>query len=764
MNRIMALILSAVIFLALMGTAQAQTARTGKIVGLAIIVEYQDHRTVHTREQVDEMFNRVGGVGGRNLSVYDFYKRFSDGRLELTHVVTPVITLPFTHAARGDLSFGDLRTEAMRVLNARNFNMSGVTLDSRGNPVLITVLVSGPISPTGLAHTGNGFSRTRMSTNRNSNPASIRVVIHEIGHAFMGWGHAGASAVTRCLMKGGWIPNPYYRHTAGWIEPVDITNRPAGTRLTLTANSNQAFIYRRNANEAFYIEARQPNNINGVRIGKDESGLLIWHYNQAGARGTAANATGFWRIELVHANGRSEMGSGNQFALFRAGVRTRFDRATNPSSAWRDGTPSGLNISRISSAGNTMTFTLGFENYADEMLPEVKFLDELYASATATANVVVTLNQNLTLNTLVNLPAPRTPGTTVTIRSANPNAPVTITRGTVGNLFTVPNRTTLILENIIINGGGRGNFSSDDDDDDEEGEADESGNIIAAASPASVQPVDDSEEAPAAGTATTVAGTLVRINSGGTFIMRNGAVLRNNVNSGNGGGVFINGNGTFTMNGGEISGNTSGNEAGGVYINTNAAFNMTGGKINGNSANNSGGVYARRSRFTMSGGEISGNTSATTAGGVRVHVGTFTMSGGQILGNTASGDGGGILVGGSGGTFTMTGGEISGNTTGRNGSGIRRANGTVNLSGGVVAGTGRNVAAVVSGTHHLNGAAPRNAVIIAWARPTGTLNYTQGSNTHLTLSAGATATWANQGGVLGISYTNGANRGWIRAW
>jgi hypothetical protein len=321
----------------------------------------------------------------------------------------------------------------------------------------------------------------------------------------------------------------------------------------MVANSNQAFVYRRNANEAFYIEARTTGykHVIGVGRGLDESGLLIWHYNQDGARGTAANATGFWRVELVHANGRSEMRNSNRFALFRQGVRTRFDNTTTPSSAWHDGTPSGLSISRISAAGNTMSFTVGFENYVDEMLPEVKFLDDIYASQAATTNVVVTLNQNLTLNTLISLPAPRTPGVTVTIRSANPNAPVTITRGVVGNLFTVPNRTTLILENIIIDGGGRGNFISDDDDDDEEGEADESGNVIVTAPPAP-QVNDESEDAPAAGTATVVAGTLVRVNSGGTFIMRNGAALRNNVNSGNGGGVFVNGNGRFTMNGGEM--------------------------------------------------------------------------------------------------------------------------------------------------------------------------------------------------------------------
>jgi len=740
MTRIIALMTAAAISLALAGTAQAQTARSGKVVGLAIIVEYQDHKSSHTRQQVEEFFNRVGGMRGSNqpISVYDFYKRFSEGRLELTHVVAPVVTLPFKFAERG--SFGSPRIywpEAKKVLDTMNFNLStsGVTLNSRGEPLLITMLVAAPIRPTGLAATGNGISRTAMRHNPRHNPANIRVVVHEIGHAFMGWGHAGASAMARDLMKGGWVPNPYFRHMAGWVDPVDITNMPAGTKLTLTANSNQVFVYRRNANEAFYIEARQSDSINGVPIGKDESGLLIWHYNQAGARGTAANATGFWRIELVHANGRTEMGSGNRFALFRAGVRTRFDRATTPSSAWRDGTPSGLNISRISGAGNTMSFTLGFENYADEMIPEVKFLDDIYSSLAAPSNVVVTLNQNLTLNTLVNLPAPRTPGVTVTIRSANPARPVTITRGTVGNLFTVPSRTTLILENIIIDGGGRGNFISSDEDDEEEAEADENGNIIAA-SP--VQPADDSEEAPAAGTAA-VAGTLVRVNSGGTFVMRNGAVLRNNINSGNGGGVFINGNGRFTMNGGEISGNTSGNEAGGVYINTNAAFTMSGGIINGNTANNSGGVYARRSTFTMSGGQITGNTAAAN-GGVRVH--------------------------GQNAVFTMTGGEISGNNSNSGGRGVHIAsNGVFNFHGGVVAGTGRNLNNVVSGSNNLNTSAPRNAVIIAWNRPSGNVpNYTAGANTDLTVSAGGTAAWANQNGVLGISYTNGANRGWIRAW
>jgi hypothetical protein len=104
-----------------------------------------------------------------------------------------------------------------------------------------------------------------------------------------------------------------------------------------------------------------------------------------------------------------------------------------------------------------------------------------------------------------------------------------------------------------------------------------------------------------------------------------------------------------------------------------------------------GGVSVVGGNFTMSGGEISGNTvfidlgnespasqyapdahSYAYGGGVHVGTGAFTMNGGKISGNTASADaysanaksnshayGGGVYV--STGTFVMNGGEISGN-------------------------------------------------------------------------------------------------------
>ena len=132
-------------------------------------------------------------------------------------------------------------------------------------------------------------------------------------------------------------------------------------------------------------------------------------------------------------------------------------------------------------------------------------------------------------------------------------------------------------------------------------------------------------------------GSLVRVEVKGKFTMNDGAVLQNNKTTQGGGGVFVNG-GEFTMTGGEISGNTSINGSGGVSIGVGTStFNMTGGKISGNKANYGGGVYVD-GKFIMTGGEISGNKASVSdsGGGGGVYVsGTFTVGGkAKITGNT----------------------------------------------------------------------------------------------------------------------------------
>lgn len=149
-----------------------------------------------------------------------------------------------------------------------------------------------------------------------------------------------------------------------------------------------------------------------------------------------------------------------------------------------------------------------------------------------------------------------------------------------------------------------------------------------------------------------------------TFNMEEGTIADNENTSGNysGGGVYID-NGKFTLTGGTISGNTSASNGGGVYLNG-GTFTMNGGKISNNKttsdASYGGGVYADGT-FIMNDGEISGNASASSGGGVYLDSDSFTMSGGKISGNTSASNGGGVYL--RGGTVAMTGGTITGNNT-----------------------------------------------------------------------------------------------------
>ena len=267
----------------------------------------------------------------------------------------------------------------------------------------------------------------------------------------------------------------------------------------------------------------------------------------------------------------------------------------------------------------------------DAIPARAAFYRQIADYATSGGDVIIEISQDLKLIAALNVPG-NTNDRTLTIRSANPANPVTLTRDIDANLFTVNSGAKLELENIIIDGNKDAypyNYYS-----------------------------------------------IVYVANGGEFTMKNGAVLTNNADRGvhvqngtfkmssgtissNNVGVYVYG-GTFTMDDGDIRDNTSYYSGGGVYV-SGGTFTMNGGDIRDNAASNyGGGVYVSGGTFTMNGGDIRDN-SANDGGGVYVSGGIFTMNRGDIRDNSGSRYGGGVYVVSSG-RFTMTGGEISGNT------------------------------------------------------------------------------------------------------
>jgi hypothetical protein len=116
----------------------------------------------------------------------------------------------------------------------------------------------------------------------------------------------------------------------------------------------------------------------------------------------------------------------------------------------------------------------------------------------------------------------------------------------------------------------------------------------------------------------------------GTLTM-NGGTISGNTTSGNGGGVYVSGNGAvFNMRGGTISGNTAGGNGGGVYVGgAGGRFQIADGRVYGaNEAN-----VALRNSATNGGAAlfVSTNPPGTAQRGTFNEAGAFTQIGNNIL-------------------------------------------------------------------------------------------------------------------------------------
>ena len=160
----------------------------------------------------------------------------------------------------------------------------------------------------------------------------------------------------------------YLKYRAGWASSVNTIS--AGLN-TVKAGVNDFFIHPKNDSEYFIIENRQQAGRDTALPG---SGLAIWHVDEDGDNERHHMTTG-WHFEcsLEQADGKFDLETirhprppghhldaadhyGDVEDLYRSGVSTDFGDATTPDSRWWDGTPSGLEMSRVSASGVTMTF------------------------------------------------------------------------------------------------------------------------------------------------------------------------------------------------------------------------------------------------------------------------------------------------------------------------------------------------------------------------------------------------------------------------
>jgi hypothetical protein len=170
-------------------------------------------------------------------------------------------------------------------------------------------------------------------------------------------------------------------------------------------------------------------------------------------------------------------------------------------------------------------------------------------------------------------------------------------------------------------------------------------------------------------------------NSGGIFSMSGGEIFGNSPAYGGG----VSNSGFFDMWGGKIFNNTPLYSSGGGVSNIGGGFSMSGGEIFGNSATSGGGVCITGGNFSLTGGLISNNTAAI-GGGVYIDVfagSVAVMTGGEISYNSA-GSGGGVYIANKNFDFVMINGTISSNVATNDYGGGVYNNGNFDMRYGVI--------------------------------------------------------------------------------
>lgn len=267
-------------------------------------------------------------------------------------------------------------------------------------------------------------------------------------------------------------------------------------------------------------------------------------------------------------------------------------------------------------------------------------------------------------------------------------------------------------------------------------------------------------------------------------------LIKGNVASGNGGGIFIE-KGTLDVSACTIEENNAGNNGGGISLRVeriggDITVNMTGGIIRNNQATLNGGGIDIFADYTftendssedankkndvvvnLDNGILNNNSATGNGGGIHIYVnddnGTAVMNvsdvgnscGTEIKTNTATGNGGGICV--DGGSFNISNGTIN-NCIAEKGGAVYVSGGNVNITGGTIS---NSQATSGAGVFIANGDITMNGGIISnnQAKEYGGGIYAASDSTDLTLTISSGSIIGNiaskNGGGVGVNMGTG---------
>ena len=381
------------------GLLSGRRVSEDEVLGLTILVEFQDIHVAATTGDVDALLNGENyHANGNYCSAREYYQIVSNGKLNYRNQVIGPVRLSQN---RRHYETTPLMREALRIaIEEHNVDLSQFDSRNQGIVDAVSFLYAGRTvygingdnsNPSWLwphnsvldfAHNG---TRTHFymisSLGRSPLELTIGTFCHESGHMLCrfpdlyDYGHRdddfteSAGLSRYCLMSsgnhlnGGRTPAPvcgYLRDLVGWPSEV-VHLRDSGAHEIRHGDYASIIKYlTEEPNEYFVVENRSQF---GLDSHLPSSGLAVFHCDTEGSnewqQGTADR---HYQCALLQADGRRDLENdrrGDPDDLFSnvAGVALADD--TVPSSREWDGTDSGLVIRDISPAGEIMTFSVG---------------------------------------------------------------------------------------------------------------------------------------------------------------------------------------------------------------------------------------------------------------------------------------------------------------------------------------------------------------------------------------------------------------------
>lgn len=361
------------------------------VKGLTILIDFPDVKSSISKEEINNFFNLQGYTGfGNNGSIRDYFYDVSGGKLLYTNSVIGFYTAKYPKAYYDDIyaSAGDyskaveLATEAANWARATGFDFSTLTEDQYGYAKAVNILYAGNAdSPWGKGiwpHQGelrNTGEIRRYEMSNIGSDLAIDTICHENGHLICNYpdlydydgdsqGTGGYSLMSGTSNpKNPAPPDPYCRNIiSGWNTTTDLNTYNNGSIITALSNGNanqQIYKWAGNNSEEYYLVE------NIKKVGRyanvPDEGLAVWHVDQSGDNSyNDMRADRHYLVSLVQADGKFDMeynrNGGYDGDLFHGGYNTAINDTSMPNSKWWNGTASGLDISKISNLGSTMTF------------------------------------------------------------------------------------------------------------------------------------------------------------------------------------------------------------------------------------------------------------------------------------------------------------------------------------------------------------------------------------------------------------------------